>query len=111
MKNLDFKPYYRRNLPHYQPPGATLFVTTRLVGSIPQEKLYELQIEAEQVEHRLGQIANPQERAQRAYLEQRRLFGMWDTVLASTENSPQWLANEQVAALVVESIHHRDGQV
>jgi hypothetical protein len=30
MSGLDFKPFYHRNLPHIQPPGATLFVTYRL---------------------------------------------------------------------------------
>ena len=35
MPNLDYKLHYRRNLPHLQPPGATLFVTFRLAGSIP----------------------------------------------------------------------------
>lgn len=31
--------YYRRNLPHYQPAEATFFVTFRLAGSIPVDKL------------------------------------------------------------------------
>ena len=39
MGNLDYKPDYRRNLPHIQPPSATFFVTFRLAGSLPS-KLY-----------------------------------------------------------------------
>ncbi|HPG47214.1 MAG TPA: hypothetical protein PKW76_16175 [bacterium] len=29
--------YYRRHLPHYQPPEATYFVTFRLAGSLPNQ--------------------------------------------------------------------------
>ncbi len=29
------KIYYKRNLPHYKPPGYTFFVTFRLAGSLP----------------------------------------------------------------------------
>src|ERR1043166_7475363 len=32
---LGFKSFYRRNLPHIQPINATLFVTFRLIGSLP----------------------------------------------------------------------------
>ena len=31
-----YKEFYRRKLPHIHPPGATLFVTFRLAGSIPR---------------------------------------------------------------------------
>ena len=30
--------YYERNLPHWQPEGATFFVTWRLFGSLPAQK-------------------------------------------------------------------------
>ena len=36
MSNLDFKQFSRRHRPHIHQPGATLFVTYRLAGSIPQ---------------------------------------------------------------------------
>ncbi|HEY8205051.1 MAG TPA: hypothetical protein VIF81_10025 [Pyrinomonadaceae bacterium] len=36
---LGYKSFYRRNLPHIQPVGATLFVTFRLAGSLPQQVL------------------------------------------------------------------------
>jgi len=41
MNQFDFKQYYRRGLPHIQPPEATLFVTFRLDGSIPRPVLDE----------------------------------------------------------------------
>ena len=42
MSNLGYRLFYRRNLPHYQPANATLFVTFRLAGSLPVEILRQL---------------------------------------------------------------------
>jgi len=37
MSTLEYQISYRRHLPHLQPPGAILFITFRLAGSIPVE--------------------------------------------------------------------------
>jgi len=42
MNPLDYQYFYRKNLPHFQPPGASLFVTFRLAGSIPVTLLVHL---------------------------------------------------------------------
>jgi putative transposase len=39
------KYFYQQKLPHFQPPQATFFVTYRLAGSIPMEKIREWQDE------------------------------------------------------------------
>ena len=39
VNQFDYKLLYRRNLPHIQVPGATIFVTFRLDGSIPEAVL------------------------------------------------------------------------
>ena len=43
---LKFQHSYHRHLPHIQPPGATLFVTFRLAGSLPTHIQVELSREA-----------------------------------------------------------------
>lgn len=111
MSTLEYQLSYRRHLPHFQPPGATLFVTFRLAGSIPTEIMQQLLAEAEAVEATLAHIPDPQERAQRAYLEQRRLFGKWDTALDTAQSGPFWLRDPQIAGLIAESLHYRDGRV
>jgi REP element-mobilizing transposase RayT len=111
MSTLEYQLFYRRHLPHIQPPGATLFITFRLAGSLPTEVLQRLLTEAERVEAVLARILDPQERAQQAYLEQRRLFGKWDTALDTAQNGPFWLRDPRIADLVTESLHHRDGRV
>jgi len=111
MSVLEYKPFYRRHLPHIQPPGATLFVTFRLAGSIAAKALKRLHEEAEQIERALARILDPQERSRRAYLEQRRLFGMWDLALDAAQRGPFWLRDPRIADLVAESLRYRDGRV
>jgi REP element-mobilizing transposase RayT len=73
--------------------------------------MQQLLAEAEAVEAMLARIPDPQERAQQAYLEQRRLFGKWDTALDTADSGPFWLGDPRIANLVAESIHYRDGRV
>jgi REP element-mobilizing transposase RayT len=46
---FEYHPFYRRCLPHIQPPDATLFITFRLAGSLSRAVLERL------AEERLGQ--------------------------------------------------------
>jgi hypothetical protein len=42
---MEDKIFYKRNLPHYQPPFATYFVTFRLANSLPRHIIEELKKE------------------------------------------------------------------
>jgi REP element-mobilizing transposase RayT len=110
MSQFDYKPSYRRHLPHIQPPGATLFITFRLAGSIPAETLRELIEEKQRMQKRLARIGDPDERARQADREQRRMFAKWDKLLDSAQCGLFWLRDEPIAALVAESLHHLDNQ-
>ncbi len=103
--------FYRRNLPHYQPPGATLFITTRLAGSLPKQVVEQLIAEAEQLAMLRSAIEPENDQARRAYLDQRHLFTRWDAALDAAASGPTWLNDANVAALVAEALHHRDGGV
>ena len=50
MNQYNYKPYYRRNLPHIQPPGATFFITFNLTGSIPKHILQQYITEKRKLE-------------------------------------------------------------
>ncbi len=108
MNQFSYKESYRRRLPHIQPPGATLFITFRLAGSIPMNILRALVEEREQMDQELARIANKQERAKRAYIAERKFFGKWDKALDTASNGPYWLREEAIAKLVVESLHFQD---
>ena len=46
----DVQIYYKRNPPHFPPPGATVFITFRLAGSLPAEVIARLKEEHRQDE-------------------------------------------------------------
>ena len=110
MSTLDYKPSYRRRLPHIQPPGAIFFITFRLAGSIPASVLRALVEERKRIEQLCAKIANNTERNRRENLEHRRLFGKIDKVLDSANADPLWLRNAAIAQLVCDSLHHLDHQ-
>jgi len=108
---LDYKPFYERTLPHYQLPGAMLFVTFRLADSIPAGILRELAAKADRVEAMLQNMKDPLDRQAQAYLEQRRLFGEWDEALHVSRSGPAWLRERTIAELLCDSMRRRDGAV
>lgn len=108
MENI--KIYYRRNLPHYQPPDATFFVTSRLAGSLPEEVIARLKEEYEQKEKLLLKIKNEKERKQKLIVERKRYFVRFDELLDKATEGPHWLKDERVAEEVAEAIHFRDGK-
>jgi len=111
MSNYDYKPEYERHLPHIQPPGACLFVTIRLAGSIPMEVLERLKLEAEERERMIRQTADPADLPRLLYEEQKRQFGRWDKILDRGEYGPRWLSQPEIATIVVDSLHFLDGDV
>ncbi len=111
MSNLDYKPFYRQHLPHYQPSGTTPFVTFRLANSLPVAVLRELDELRREAEQRLQRIDDPEKRARQASLEDRILFGRWDTTLHSQSVGPFWFGDPRVADMVADSLHFRDGKV
>lgn len=108
MSQYDYRPDYKRHLPHFQPPGATIFVTFRLAGSIPRVVLERLKQEAEERERVIEQITIPAERIKLFYEEQKRQFGRLDEELDRAEFGPVWLSQPEIAAIVFDSLHFLD---
>jgi len=61
MKNLEYREFYRRNLPHIQPRRATFLGNLGLVGSLPIEVAERLRAEAEQREKKRLTITDRKE--------------------------------------------------
>lgn len=108
MSQFEYQESYRRNLPHIQPPGATMFSTFRLAGSIPAARSQELLQQRELVQRQLEQIKDKQERSKRAVLEEKRFFGKWDKMLDTASTGPFWLRDDKIATVVVKSLHYQD---
>ena len=84
------------------PPGATLFITFRLAGSLPAAVVEQLQVE----------FTKPpllSEDPDQTYARQRRYFGAFDQLLDEHGEGPVWLGQPAVAAVVAEALHFRAG--
>ena len=101
---LEYKLFYQRHLPHFQPPGARLFVTFRLAGSLP--KIIIQQLIEEKI--RLDAKHSTLEKTQKQIEEDRSwkyLFGKMDENLSKQSSGPLWLNDPGIAAIVAESLH------
>ncbi len=104
----QYRIFYRRRLPHWQPFGATFFVTFRLAHSLPRPVIESLIAERDRRERALARITDAQVRRRRASADARRAFSRWDRALDSACQGPHWLQEPAVADLVAEALHHRD---
>jgi REP element-mobilizing transposase RayT len=110
MKNLDYREFYRRNLPHIQPRGATFLVNFRLANSLPTEVVERLRADAEELEKCLLAIKDLKEKHLLRDKKQRELFNKWDDALHKSQSGPLWLKDEKIAEIVAYSIRYHDGK-
>lgn len=104
------KTFYRRNLPHILPIGATFFVTFRLQGSLPfgfMQKLTE-DFEAKVFEIRTSFWLDPEAEI---YRQQKIFFKRFDEALDKVYNEVRHLENRKVAQVVIKKIHQYDGEL
>ena len=124
MSHFDHKPFYRRDLPHIQPPGETFFVTFNLAGSLPRNVLQQWKAEKRLLEAEKSHVqelkrashdrANgdiTSDQKQKHHEWNRRWFRQFETALDSAQIGPLWLKDERIAKEVAESLHYRDGKV
>lgn len=107
---LAYRAYYRRHLPHYQPPAAILFVTFRLHGSLPAEVRERLRAKAVEQERRIDALEVHNRKTALA-LEQKRQFGRFDEALDADSCGPNWLKDPRIASIVFEALLFRDEKV
>ena len=105
------KEFYRRNLPHYQPQNAVLFMTARLYGSIPKARLNELKEAREIEENRLRKLGLTEEELRKALRGERDLyFGKFDHLLDNNTKGPHWLKNDKIAQIWFDALKYFDGE-
>lgn len=117
MNHFDYKPFYCRNLPHIQPPGATFFLTFHLAGSLPRSVLQ--QWKAEKL--RLLNLESNSDRAtdEREIFEEKEKSDEWkrqwfrkiEKTLDDAQSGPVWLKDDLIAKVVADSMHYLDGKV
>jgi len=107
MADYAYRPFYRRNLPHMQPPGATVFVTFRLAGSLPRAVVERWMAERQRTEAAHPNAPDVRERALKAF--RRAWFARFEDSLDRAEAGPDWLKDQRIAALVAAAIRRLDG--
>jgi REP element-mobilizing transposase RayT len=120
MSQFDYQQFYRRNLPHIHPPGATLFVTFRLAGSIPQPVMRQYRAQKNWLEEELqsvGRVACEGASSEVINHEnhllefKRRWFRKFEDLLHQEKFGHTWLREERIAKIVADSLHYLDGKV
>jgi len=111
MNNQDeIKTFYRRNLPHYQSPGNTYFVTFRLAGSLPAHVITRLKTENKNQLEQIAGISNNKMKREKYEQFKSDYFDKFDLMLAKFAESPKWLDDDEIARTVTELIHYYDGK-
>ena len=114
-----YQQYHRRKLPHIHAPGATIFVTFRLAGSIPQSVLEEWRQEKIWLEKEIQKTTrlsqqNASEldhsRDELALNFHRRWFVRFEDILHQEACGPMWMKDARIADLIADSLHYRDGK-
>ena len=106
------KVFYRRRLPHWQPPGATVFLTYRLFGSLPKAVLERLALQRDQLLKASPVEGEPPR--DRALREGKRLFQLLDQSLdeqaaGGDSATPRWLGRNDVAQWVRRGLRFGEG--
>ena len=114
---FDYRQFYRRKLPHVHSPGASLFVTFRLIGSVPKSVLREWQLERKSIDNTVEKFGRertanglPAEDAYRERLLQfhRTWFLRYEEVLHQAATGPVWLKNPGIAKIVADALEYHN---
>src|SRR5437016_6318327 len=120
MSQFDYQQFYRRNLPHIHSPGATLFLTFRLTGSIPQTVMRQYRAQKKWLEterQRIERLSHADGAPEAAGCEdrllefQRRWFRKFEDLLHQENCGPTWLRDEPIVKIVADSLHYLDSKV
>ena len=103
-----YREYYHRHLPHWQPQGATFFVTFCLKGAWPHE-VNELLLE-ESKRDTVGEIMPLGKRGKQDFLDGRHSFSRLVSFMDKAESGPRWLSQGNIANIVKDALHYLDSR-
>jgi putative transposase len=118
MPNFEYKQFTERHRPHFHPPGAILFVTYRLAGSVPKATVRAYKAKKEWLENEVKRARRvaPGECApelskwlERVEKFNRDWFLKFERILHQANVGPMWMRDERVARKVAESLCNWDG--
>lgn len=105
------KTCYRGNLPHIQPFGAAFFVTFRLFGSIPLNKLHDLKASYSNRLQEIYKIPEVQLKHQLLLQVREEYFEKFDDVLQKVKKGPHFLVDPDIMKIVEDELKRHDGKL
>jgi len=112
MENFDEgkeQRFHRRNLPHWQPKNAIFFITARLAGSLPRNKVEELKALREVELGKLEQIKEaPSELQKRVIIIEEFYDGKFNDLLDFNHTGPHWFKEIRIANIWINALMHFD---
>lgn len=117
MSTFTYKPLTRGRLPHFGPAGRTLFVTSRLINSIPQQLIRDYKQKQQRLRRELIRIRRKvqdnhhptmQDWLRRLEKFEQESFLKFDRLMDLAKDGPTWLKDDRVAAIVAEKLHEAD---
>jgi putative transposase len=103
------KTYYKGNLPHIQPVGATFFVTFHLHGAIPQPLIANYKREYEEA-LTLIESDKSLNTEEQVYNLQKLFFKKYDDLLHAQKDGPHHFNNPDVSKILADQILRFDNQ-
>jgi REP element-mobilizing transposase RayT len=111
MANLGYKQFTRRHRPHIHPPGAVLFITYRLAGSVPKSTVRDYKTKKEWLARGLvrdNEALELNEWLERIEKFNRDWFMKFEEILHQAKVGPMWMRDERVAQAVADSLRELD---
>ncbi|HCL00114.1 MAG TPA: hypothetical protein DHW42_08435 [Candidatus Marinimicrobia bacterium] len=100
---LDYKIFYRRNLPHYQPESGIFFVSYRLNFDLPLEITEKLIQQKQEFAKRKKVLKNKNEILEKLDFEKQQFYFV-DNYLGLCKNGPKYLSDPNIAQVVKDSL-------
>lgn len=97
--------FHKRNLPHWQPPGANIFITWNLDGALPKAARERLSDYRRLLEQEVARANETQE--MRRFRHYKMQFAYYDGILDKAEEGPLWLKEASLATLMEETLLHK----
>ena len=105
----DYRYYYKRYLPHYQPEEAILFVTYRIKQKIPQSVYDEMNRKREAFEEKLINLPEPK-RKHLSNAFNKKQFDYFDSILGNMGIEGSVLVKPEIAGIIKDSLHFNHGK-
>ncbi len=105
------KDSYIRNVPHLQPQNGVFAITICLSGTLPKSKIEILKDERTlKIAHIKQSSLSPKEEKIALIKVHQLYFNKFDDLLDNETSGPTWLKRNEIAKIIAESLHFRDGK-